>query len=73
MGSRESYTPNSHMCHCRHNCTNYDKLIEPLDRDIAVHQVYYDEIRDRITDMLENAIQESDNGDIKATEGGEAG
>ena len=34
-GNKESYTPNSHFCHRRHECTNYEELIKPLDRDRA--------------------------------------
>lgn len=58
MGARESYTPNAHMCHCRHNCTNYEELMKPLDRDSVVHQVFYSAIHNRITELLDEVIAE---------------
>ncbi len=56
MGDRESCTPNAHACHCRHNCTNYDELIKPLDRGSVRDQVFYSAIRDRIEELLEEAM-----------------
>jgi hypothetical protein len=55
-GARESYTENAHMCHCRHNCTNYDELIKDLGRDSIAGRVYYTAIHARIMEMLEEAI-----------------
>ncbi len=38
-GDKASKTPNAHLCHCRHNGTNYDDLIRELDRSSATDQV----------------------------------
>jgi hypothetical protein len=57
MGYRESYTPNAYMCHCRHQCTNYDELIDPLDTDTIEGEVYYKAIKARITELLEPEVE----------------
>lgn len=57
MGARESYTPNSHMSHCRHNCTNYDELIAALDRDSVRDRIYYTAINVKITELLQERIE----------------
>lgn len=62
-GDRESYTPNSYLCHCRHECTNYDELIQPLSRDSVEDKICYSAIHERITDMLEAEILSSDDAD----------
>jgi hypothetical protein len=56
LGYRYSYTPNSHMCKCRHEFTNYDDLIKPLSKDLVVHQIYYHAIREKIMELLEAVI-----------------
>lgn len=62
-GARESYTPNAYMCHCRHNCTNYEDLIASLDRNSLFDHAKYRAIRDRITDLLESEIHTDETGD----------
>lgn len=59
-GAKQSYTENSHMCHCRHNCTNYHELLKPLDKNIGNvwHRVRYWAIRERIDELLEDAMEE---------------
>jgi hypothetical protein len=56
-GDRESYTPNAHACYCRHECTNYDELIEGLDQQCELDQIYYLAIRDRIEELIEEALR----------------
>lgn len=58
--SKESYTRNSHLCYCRHNCTNYDELIKGLNRfDHSLeNQILYQAIRCRIDELLEEQIEE---------------
>jgi hypothetical protein len=46
------------MSHFRHNCTNYDELIKDLKRDGVQSRIYYWVIRDRITELLEVAIDQ---------------
>ena len=55
MGERESYSPNAYLCHCRHNCTNYDELVADLGKDSATDHVRYLTIRDKIHELLEKA------------------
>ena len=57
-GCRESYTRNSHLCYCRHRCTNYEELISGLDRDSPLDNIFYSAIRERIDEMLTDAIDE---------------
>jgi hypothetical protein len=57
-GSRESYTRNSHLCYCRHNCTNYDDLIKGLDKCDLEDQIAYEAIRCRIEELLRDQIEE---------------
>lgn len=52
MGDWACYTPDYHMARCRHNCTNYDELIKDLDREAVPDRIYYNAIRERITDLL---------------------
>ena len=42
----------------RHGYTNYDELIRPLDRYDIEHQMYYQAIRNRIDELLEQAKEE---------------
>ncbi len=58
MGAKESYSPNAYLAHCRHNCTNYEILIERLDPEQIAHKVWYWAIRDRIETLLQDAIDE---------------
>lgn len=58
MGLRDSYSPNSYMCDCRHNCTNYEELIRPLDSDNLWDGIFYLAICERITDLLNDKIDE---------------
>jgi hypothetical protein len=57
-GFRDSYTRNSHLCECRHNYTNYEELIENLDRDNVRDQIFYGAIRMRIDALLRERIEE---------------
>jgi hypothetical protein len=50
-----SHTPDAYLAHCRHSCTNYDELIVGLDRESVRNRIYYDAIRDRITELIEQA------------------
>jgi hypothetical protein len=56
-GNRESYTRSSHLCHCRHNCTNYDDLINGLDPHDLVHAIFYEAVRSRIEGLLTDQIE----------------
>jgi hypothetical protein len=58
-GDQESYTVNAHRCHCRHNCTNYDELIKTFDRDSLRDNVFYEAIRERIEELL-NEVEEGE-------------
>jgi hypothetical protein len=57
-GERESYTPNSHLCYCRHTCTNYEELIKGLDRDEPADVTVYWAIKERINELLTEKIEE---------------
>lgn len=59
-GAKESYTPNAHLAHCRHRCTNYEELLRGLDRDRAHDRVRVAAIRERVTELLEEAIVAAD-------------
>jgi hypothetical protein len=63
MGYRDSYTPNAHLCCCRHNCTNYDELIRNLSRDEIPDKVYYTVIRNKIDELIEESISNMVHGD----------
>jgi hypothetical protein len=60
-GAKEAYTENAHRAHCRHNCTNYDELIKTLSKysEVLRDKVYYEAIRKRIDELLDDAIGES--------------
>jgi DNA-directed RNA polymerase subunit RPC12/RpoP len=59
-GSKESYTHNSHLCYCRHNCTNYDELIKNLDKlgDHLEGKIHYEAIRSRVDELLKEQIEQ---------------
>jgi len=48
--------PYSDLGRCRHNCTNYEELIEKLNKDGVIDQVFYSAIRERIDELLDHAI-----------------
>jgi len=52
LGCKESYTENSVRAFNRHCCTNYDDLIEGLDRFDATDHVFYVAIRERIDELV---------------------
>lgn len=56
-GDRMSYTENSVWTTNRHECTNYDQLLEELnlERDSIAGQVYYRAIRRRIREIIDDA------------------
>ncbi len=54
-GDRESYTRNSHACHCRHECTNYDELIRGLDESNPLDRLRYAIVRSQIEELIEIA------------------
>jgi hypothetical protein len=56
-GERESYTPMSMLCHYRHHCTNYEELIEDLEKDSIEDKVYYLLIRARTMELISEAIR----------------
>lgn len=60
VGSKESYTRNSHLCYCRHNCTNYEELIKDLHKldDSLENKILYEAIRARIDELLEKQIEQ---------------
>lgn len=60
LGLRESYSRNSHLCHCRHKCTNYDGLIENLSKHShsIKQQIFYEAIRSRADELLAERIEE---------------
>lgn len=62
-GSKESYTRNSHLCGCRHSCTNYDELIKDLHEsdDSLEDRILYLAIRVRVDGLLREQIE--DDGD----------
>ncbi len=55
-GDRESNTENAHRTRCRHCYTNYDDLIRGLDRDSLYDRAKYDAIRDRIDELIDDAL-----------------
>lgn len=52
-GRYNSYTRNAVACGNRHSCTNYDSLIVGLDRYDHIDQIYYDAIRTRTNELIE--------------------
>jgi len=44
------------MAYARHECTNYEALIAGLERYDGADQVFYWAIRERIEEMLEEAM-----------------
>jgi len=58
LGMRESYTANSHLACLRHNCTNYDELIEPLDRENPIQNASYLAIRLRTDELIREKLAE---------------
>lgn len=54
-GAKESHTPKSVRANNRHNCTNYDELIEGLDRYDPLDRVRYNVVRRRIDQLLDEA------------------
>ena len=56
-GFKECYTTNSHRAFCRHKCTNYDSLIADLQRMNPVDSTYYQAIRDRIDELVDERIE----------------
>ena len=59
MGNRESNTPNAYFARCRHECTNYDELIDGLKKESAAtdDHVKYEAIRARIDRILIDEIE----------------
>ena len=53
-GDREAYTENSTRAYNRHNCTNYDDVIDGLDGDDALSQACYDAVRARVEELLDD-------------------
>jgi hypothetical protein len=60
MGAREAYTRNSHRCHCRHQCTNYERLIQDFARDCFKDRIYYKVIKERIEELLQDEDRNDD-------------
>ena len=58
-GSREAYTANSVRAFNRHCRTNYDALIDGLDRDDALERAVYNAVRERVDLLLDEAEYES--------------
>lgn len=59
MGERASNTPNAYFTKCRHECTNYDELIQPFPKEsdeIADH-VFYSAISRRIARIVIDEIE----------------
>jgi hypothetical protein len=65
----ETCDPDSYLNYCRHNYTNYEELIQGLDRYDLADQVAYDAIRARIMELLEDRMAE-DGADERASPGG---
>jgi hypothetical protein len=55
-GEKLSNTPNSYRAACRHEYTNYEELLEDVERDSIRGKVFYEVIRTKIDDLLEDAI-----------------
>lgn len=53
-GDRAAYTQNAWRTHVRHNCSNYDALIAGRSRDDPRDRVYYDAIRARIDELIDD-------------------
>lgn len=64
----EQYDEHAYLCHLRHNYTNYDELIEDLDRDSIWDQVVYHAVCDRIESLLCDAIEYEDEEDEEVAE-----
>lgn len=64
-GLKESYSRNSHVCHCRHNCTNYDELIKDHSKNSELIEdgIFYLAIRSRIDELLSEQIEEDGDDD----------
>jgi hypothetical protein len=58
IGDRLSLIPYEDMCHYRHRCTNYDELVELLDRDSFVDSILYEAIRARTHNLVEEELEE---------------
>lgn len=55
-GYREAYTENAFRCMYRHRYSNYDELIRNLDKFDFADRIRYQAIRDRIEELIEQAI-----------------
>lgn len=60
MGNRESYTPHALLCLCRHRYTNYEALIKGLGKSSDTDTLVYLAIRERIDEMLREAMPSLD-------------
>jgi hypothetical protein len=58
-GDREGHTENSVYAEARHKCTNYDALLQrkAADRECYRCCLYYEAIRDRIEELLEEGFE----------------
>jgi hypothetical protein len=59
-GERESCSPAAYRAVCRHAYSNYDVLIRDLDRDGYIDRIYYEVIRARVEELIQQAIDEMD-------------
>jgi hypothetical protein len=58
MGDRVAYSPGSYLTHCRHNLTNYDELIDDLDKERFLDSIVYVAVHNRILALVVEAVRE---------------
>jgi hypothetical protein len=51
-GDEPTVSENAYAAFCRHECTNYDRLIKKYDPDSILGRILYWAVRDRIMAML---------------------
>ena len=56
-GCKTSNTPNSYRCYLRHECMNYDELIESLDRDDYGDRIIYQYVSRAVEELIQKAEQ----------------
>src|SRR6266567_2260600 len=61
--TRPINTPDADRTHARHEHTNYDELVKALDTTNELNALYWFAIRDRMNELVEEAIEEASGAD----------
>jgi len=62
-GMKFSYTENSVDAYNRHECTNYDKVIQGMWGGDPVTEVFLEAVRERIEELIEGALPDDQQDD----------